>query len=159
MKKEKGFLDVNIIKRFPSQFPEISFLGYVSNLVNVEKFIATAGVLAPPLIEEDGGVYLKEHYPLIQKYNLYERFNYNIKEIERYTNLISLWDFYTLAYDKSVEDEYLFYKFVETIRNFWQMYLHFMYPEKEFEIEISEKGFFEEDNLCMTFSQQRRCNG
>ena len=45
MKKEKGFLDVNIIKRFPSQFPEISFLGYVSNLVNVEKFIATAGVL------------------------------------------------------------------------------------------------------------------
>ena len=66
MKKEKGFLDVNIIKRFPSQFPEISFLGYVSNLVNVEKFIATAGVLAPPLIEEDGGVYLKEHYSLIQ---------------------------------------------------------------------------------------------
>ena len=77
-----------------------------------------------------------------------------MKEIERYTNLISLWDFYTLAYDKSVEDEYLFYKFVETIRNFWEMYLHFIYPNKKFEIEISEKGFFEEDNLCMTFSQQ-----
>ena len=34
------------------------------------------------------------------------------------------------------------------------MYLHFIYPDKKFEIEISEKGFFEEDNLCMTFSQQ-----
>lgn len=154
-----NFLEADIIKTYPSGFPYESFFGYSSNLVSCEQFISVAGVLAPPLIEKDGKVFLKEHEGLIEKDAVYERFKGREEEIERYVNMVSLWDFFLLSYNDSAADEALFRTFTRVLKQFWEMYLAHQYPDKQFIVEIAEKGLYYEKNLCMTFYQKANSDG
>lgn len=152
MKKE-NFVELDIIKKFPSQYPEISFLGYVSNLVNAEKFIAVAGILAPPLVEYQGMVFLEEHFSLFEKEDaIFKKFTHH-SEIERYVNMVSLGDFFSLAFDESAQDEHLFSTFANLLKQFWEMYLHHQYPERQFVVELAPDGMYSEDWLCISFYQ------
>lgn len=153
MKKE-NFVELDIIKKFPSQYPEISFLGYVSNLVNAEKFIAVAGILAPPLVEYQGMVFLEEKFSVPEIDWAFKKFAHQ-SEIERYINMVSLGDFFALAFDESAEDEYLFSTFANLLKQFWEMYLHHQYPEKQFVVELAPNGMYSEDWLCISFYQNK----
>lgn len=151
---KNNFLELDIIKKFPSKYPDISFLGYASNLVNVEKFIAVAGILAPPLVEYKGMIFLEENFSILEKEKFFEKLTQH-SEIERYVNMVSLWDFFLLAFDESAEDEYLFSTFANLLKQFWQMYLHHQYPEKHFIVELASNGMYSEDWLCISFYQNK----
>lgn len=43
MEKEiKSFIDIDVIDKFPSQYPNRSFFNYVSNQVGIEGFLSVA---------------------------------------------------------------------------------------------------------------------
>lgn len=149
----KSFIDVDIIDRFPSQYPHKSFFNYVSNNVGIEGFLSVAGVLAPSLIEINGGIYNAENLPLLNG-NISSRFGSDVKKLERYVNLFCISDFYLMANDEASNNEFLLLHFAKVIKYFWEMYLNNQFPDKLFDIELSENGLFDEDGICLTFSQK-----
>ena len=154
MEKElKSNIDIDLMDKFPSQYPNKSYFNYVSNQVSLEGFIAVSGMLLPDIIELDGHVFLKENYPSLGG-NLSSRFGNDRKTLERYVNLLCLSDFYLLAADEASDDEYWLLKQGEIIRYFWKQRLNELYPEKEFEFELTRDGLFDEDGVCVTFSQK-----
>lgn len=154
MEKEiKGFVDIDVIDKFPSQYPNKSFFNYVSNQVGVEGFLSVAGVLAPTLIEKDNGIFIAENLPMLSG-NMNTRFGSDIKTLERYVNLFCVSDFYLMAADDASQDDFLLLQFAKVIKHFWDMYLQNQFPEKLFDIELSENGLFDEDGICLTFSQR-----
>lgn len=96
-KEIKNFIDVDIIDKFPSQYPNKSFFNYVSNLVGLESVFAVAGMLAPELVIENECIFLKENYPIIANNNLYHQYGKDIKTLERYVNLFCVSDFYLIG--------------------------------------------------------------
>lgn len=148
-----SFIDINLIDKFPSQYPNKSFFNYVSNQVGVEGFLSVAGVLAPSLIEKDGGIFIAENLPMLNG-NMNTRFGNDIKTLERYVNLFCVSDFYLMAADDASQDDFLLLQFAKVIKHFWGMYIQNLFPEKLFDIELSEKGLFDEDGICLTFSQR-----
>lgn len=153
MEKEiKSFVDVNLIDRFPSRYPNKSFLNYVSNQVGLEGVLAVAGFLAPDLIEKEGGIFLSENFPMLNA-GIRTRFGNEVKALERYVNLLCLSDFYLMAADEASQDESLLLELGRIITRFWEMYLTATFPEKRFDIELSNQGLFDEDGICITFSQ------
>jgi len=154
MEKEiKSFVDIGVIDKFPSQDPNKSFFNYVSNQVGVEGFLSVAGVLAPTLIEKDNGIFIAENLPMLNG-NMNTRFGSDIKTLERYVNLFCVSDFYLMAADDASQDDFLLLQFAKVTKHFWDMYLRNQFPEKLFDIELSENGLFDEDGICLTFSQR-----
>lgn len=82
------------------------------------------------------------------------RYGSDIKTLERYVNLFCISDFYLMAADDASQDEFLLHQFANVIKHFWEMYLQNQYPDKLFDIELSENGLFDEDGICLTFSQK-----
>lgn len=155
MEKEiKSFIDIDVIDNFPSEYPKKSFFNYVSNIVGVESVLAVAGMFAPELVNEDGCIFLKENYPIIINNNLYDKFGSDTKNLERYVNLFCVSDFYLMAADDASQNDFLLLQFAKVIKCFWGMYLQSQFPDKLFDIELSENGLFDEDGICLTFSQR-----
>lgn len=150
----ENIVTIDLMDRFPSQYPHKSFFNYVSNLVGLEGVLSVAGLFAPELIIENNCIFLKENYEMIAKMNLYKEYENDNKTLERYVNLLCVSEFYLLAADEAFEDEFLFHEFARVIMRFWQMYLQNQFPEKEFDFELHENGLFDEDGLCITFSQR-----
>ena len=151
----KSFINIDVIEKFPSQYPNKSFFNYVSNHVGVEGFLSVAGVLAPDLINKDGGIFISENLPML-KGSMTTRFGDDTKTLERYVNLFCVSDFYLMAADEASQDEVLLLKFANVIKYFWTMYLRTLFPDKEFDVELSEQGLFDEDGICITFSQKKK---
>src|SRR5271156_5809096 len=99
MKKELK-IDIDLMDKFPSQYPNKSYSNYVANKVGLEGFIAVTGMLLPEIIETEGCIFLKENIPMLNG-NLKTRFGNDRKTLERYVNLLCLSDFYLLAADEA----------------------------------------------------------
>lgn len=99
-------------------------------------------------------IFLEENFSILEKEKVFEKLTQH-SEIERYVNMVSLWDFFLLAFDESAEDEYLFSTFANLLKQFWQMYLHHQYPEKHFIVELASNGMYGEDWLCISFYQNK----
>lgn len=153
MKELKSSIDIDLIEKFPSQYPNRSYFNYVSNQVGLEGFIAVSGMLSPDITEVNEHVFLKENYPSLNG-NLSSRFGNDRKTLERYVNLLCLSDFYLMAADEASDDEFWLLKQGEIIKYFWKLHLKELYPKKEFEFELTNNGLFDEDGVCLTFSQK-----
>ena len=150
----ENIVTIDLMDKFPSQYPCKSFFNYVSNLVGLEGVLSVAGLFTPELIIENNCIFLKENYPVISNNQLYKKFGNDTKTLERHVNLFCVSEFYLLAADEASQDEFLLLEFARIIQSFWQMYLNHQFPEKEFDFELHENGFFDEDGLCITFSQR-----
>jgi len=105
MKKELK-IDIDLMDKFPSQYPNKSYSNYVANKVGLEGFIAVTGMLLPEIIEIGECIFLKENIPMLNG-NLKTRFGNDRKTLERYVNLLCLSDFYLLAADEASINEFL----------------------------------------------------
>ena len=152
MKKELK-IDIDLMDKFPSQYPNKSYSNYVANKVGLEGFIAVTGMLLPEIIETEGCIFLKENIPMLNG-NLKTRFGNDRKTLERYVNLLCLSDFYLLAADEASINEFLLLQQAEIIKYFWHTHLNNLYPNKLFEFEILNDGLYDEDGICITFSQK-----
>jgi hypothetical protein len=153
MNRYKSIVDIELMEHFQSQYPKKSFFNYVSNLVGLEGFISVAGVLMPEIIEVEGCIFLSENYPMLKE-QLKTRFGDDKKTLERYTNLLNLSEFYLMAADDLSLDESWQFKHGEIIKAFWEKYLNYLFPQIEFEFELTKNGLFDEHGVCLTFSQK-----
>lgn len=59
-----------------------------------------------------------------------------------------------MADDDASQNNFLLLQFAKVIKCFWGIYLQSLFPDKSFDIELSENGLFDEDGICLTFSQR-----
>jgi hypothetical protein len=151
-KKIQSYVNTDLIDKFPSQYPNKSFFNYVANKVGLEGFLSVAGILAPSLTEKDNGIFLTENISMLNE-QMTTRFGSDIQTVERYVNLFCVSDFYLMASDEASCDQFLLLEFANVIQRSWQIYLQSIFPTKRFNVELSENGLFDEDGICITFSQ------
>lgn len=150
--KLHNLLDVKLIDSFPSKYPVKSYFNYVANNVPIESFISVAGMLAPRFIELNNSVFLEENIKIVHG-NRDFRFGNEKKNIEKYVNLFCLSDFYLLAETESSSNGTLLLKMAHIIKAFWEIHLFESFPNRSFDVEIYENGIFDEDGICITFSE------
>ncbi|GGG59940.1 hypothetical protein [Hymenobacter glacieicola] len=151
MKLFKGFVSAE--EDIPCEYPVKSFFNYIANNVKIEDFISVAGFLMPDIVQVDGLILLAENYKIIND-NLKNKLNNDNKQIERYVNLFCVSDFYLLAANELSFNHDWQLKQGEIIVKFWKMRLNEIFPELKFDFELSATGLFDEDGICITFSQR-----
>lgn len=147
MKKINSLVGVEFLSKFPSGFPdEIGYIGYISNLVNLEQFLACAAFLSPDFIEHRGSIFLARNVN-----NLSTRFGCDKKAVEQYNNMICLSDLFQSK--EGAYDDELIVKAGEVLMYYWKSRLEYAFPDKKFAFLLKE-GLFDEDGLCITFFEE-----
>lgn len=154
-KEYKGTFGLDLIEKFPSGFPHKSFSAFIFNLVDVESAVSVAGIMFPELVEMDGHFFLKETCEAIGDDKILRHSTYGTdrKTLERYRNLYAFDDIFWLLYEKGSDIELLMLQFAKTLVYAWEMHFKRMLPHITFEFEIAPNGLFDEDCICITFSQ------
>jgi hypothetical protein len=162
--KHEGCISLNIIDEFETGFPFKSFFAYVSSNLTIEGFFAVAGMLCPDFIELEGHILLAENINALED-NLSSPFGNDKKTIERYINLFSTQEFTfrpvimpqgsnSESFVVEIPNEQYQLKLVQILNFFWQRRLKELFPNKEFDFEITKEGLFDEDGICLTFSEK-----
>lgn len=162
--KHEGCISLDIIDEFETGFPFKSFFAYVSNNSTIESFFAAAGMLCPDFIELEDHILLAENTSTL-KGKLLSPFGNDRKTVERYTNLFCAGEFYfrptvtppelnSENFVVEVPNEQYQLKLVQMLMFFWQRRLKELFPTKDFEFEIALEGLYDEDGICLTFSQK-----
>ncbi len=146
-------VDTKWIDTFYPGYPYRSYVNYVANFVSIDNFIAVVGLLSPSFIEVNGFIFLKDHY-YAKKILNESRFGNDRKTKERYINLFCLSDLYLLAANELSNDKKWQIIQAELIAKFWKQRLKEVFPTKDFEVEVLSDGQFDENEVCVTFSQK-----
>lgn len=129
-----------------------TLMNHAANTCGVEEVLATAALLWPVIVEDEGHVFVAEFYTQSLE-QLKKQFQYNKQKIERWVNAWSLADFFLLADSPSVHNDALITAFGETLRFFWSLRLKTLFPDRDFVVEVSA-GIEGERGLAITFYQQ-----
>src|SRR5438034_4363130 len=113
----------------------LTLMNHAANTYDIEQTLATASVLWPAIIEDDGHVFIAEFYNKKLE-QLRTQFRGDKRKIERWVNAWSLDDFFLLASSPAQRNEVMLNAFAETLRFFWSLRLRTLFPSREFVVEL-----------------------
>ncbi|HDU8314375.1 TPA: hypothetical protein RGO87_002287 [Proteus mirabilis] len=150
MKIHQSIVSNELIKQFPTDFPiELSLTNFVANCVGLEAVLACSALFCPEIIEIDGVIYRSENND--QKVYPNDSYGTDKKTLEMASNVFPISQFFLMEDDKASDDYMLITVFSEVIKYFWNIKLKSLYPNKKFEIIITDDGLYDEEGFCMTF--------
>ena len=129
----------------------VTLMNNAANTCNVEQYISVASVLWPEIVEVNDYIFFSEFYNNnIQ--NLEVQFNKDRKQIEQFVNSWSIYDFFFLADNESVNNEKILMEFGNILKFFWELRLKEVFKDKEIIVEISN-SIMGENGMTITMYQ------
>jgi hypothetical protein len=153
MKRYESVVSDALLEHF-AQPQGQTLMNHAANTCGMEDVLATAAVMWPTIVEDEGYVFIAEFYTQSLQ-RLKTQFQHDKRKIEKWVNAWSLADFFLLADSPSVHDDTLITAFGETLRFFWSLRLKTLFPQRDFVVEVGE-GIEGERGLAITFYQREK---
>lgn len=150
MEVHKSISNNEILKEFKN-IMGVSLMNNAANTCNIEQHISVASVLWPEIVEVNDYIFISEFYNNNIE-NLEVQFNKNRKQIEQFVNSWSLYDFFFLSDNESINNEKILMEFGNILKFFWELRLKELYKEREVVVEIGN-NIMGENGMTITMYQ------
>ncbi|MEK4978176.1 hypothetical protein [Bacillus sp. FSL K6-6540] len=150
MEVHKSISNNEILKEFKN-IMGVSLMNNAANTCNIEQHISVASVLWPEIVEVNDYIFISEFYNNNIE-NLEVQFNKNRKQIEQFVNSWSLYDFFFLSVNESINNEKILMEFGNILKFFWELRLKELYKEREVVVEIGN-NIMGENGMTITMYQ------
>ncbi|ETT62523.1 hypothetical protein MHI43_13100 [Paenibacillus sp. FSL H8-0457] len=150
MEVHKSISNNEILKEFKN-IMGVSLMNNAANTCNIEQHISVASVLWPEIVEVNDYIFISEFYNNNIE-NLEVQFNKNRKQIEQFVNSWSLYDFFFLSVNESINNEKILMEFGNILKFFWELRLKELYKEREVVVEIGN-NIMGENGMTITLYQ------
>ncbi len=136
---------------------DTSLMNAAQNKYTLIDYLLVSSVFCPELLEINNAVFISEFYGRTDYTTLSRECNNDETLMEKMINTKLLSDFFLLGgnFDEVAnENEVLLMKFGSILKFFWQNWFSRKFPKRNFEIEVGQNLFPEED-LAITVYQKR----
>lgn len=137
MKRYESIVNNNIMQYF-QEIRGRTLMNHAANTCGIEATLSVASVLCPEIVEVNDYIFIAEFYNGDVD-SLEQQFNYDRTKIEMFVNSWSLADFFLLASDESVHNDYLIEEFGKVIKHFWENRFKQLFPDKTIVVEVGDR--------------------